>query len=142
MNRTAPRPAKHPLALLPLLSLLLAGCATLPDAAPPPAGPPDHDLVAEATLAHTQLGALIYQDLLLKLQRDELREVQQDLCRWLADDTQALLAAVEQLPYKYHARTQRVLEMLRDEPVGCEEMDALGADIERALEMLGRMQPL
>jgi hypothetical protein len=137
MNPAAPRPARPLLALIPLL---LAGCATLPDT--PPAGPSAEDLVAEATLAHNQLGALIHQDLLLKLQRGELREVQQDLCRWLADDTQALLAAVEQLPYSYHARTGRVLEMLRDEPVACEELEALAGDIERALEMLGRMQPL
>lgn len=138
MNSSKRRLPGHLLACLPLL---LAGCATLPDA-PPPAATAPHDPVAEATLAHTQLGALIYQDLLLKLQRGELREVQDDLCRWLADDTRALLAAVEQLPWSYHARTQRVLEMLRDEPVGCAETDALAGEIERALEMLGRMQPL
>ena len=138
MKPFAPRPASW---LPGCIALLLAGCATLPDA-PPPGAPPEHDLMAEAALAHTQLGALIYQDLLLKLQRDELREVQQDLCRWLSDDTQALLAAVEQLPLSYHARTRRVLERLRDEPVGCEEMDTLEAGIERALELLERMQTL
>ena len=137
MKSTAPGPAQRLLACIPLL---LTGCATLPDA-PPPTWP-TQDPVAEATLAHTQLGALIFQELLLKLERGDLREVQQDLCRWLADDTLALLAAVEQLPYSYHARTERVLEMLRDEPVACGEMEALADEIERALEMLGRMQPL
>ncbi|MCC5795169.1 MAG: hypothetical protein JJT85_10620 [Chromatiales bacterium] len=137
-NIRASHPRRHglPAALL-LLAAAMTGCASLQPAQGDRATAAElRSEVAAANLAHTQLAALVYQDLLLSLAAGDLAGARDDLCSWLLESTVFLLDAVDELPPGFHPRTRGVLERLGDEPAGCAGIEALSPRIDAALERL------
>lgn len=127
-------------ALLVLLAAGLGACATLPpDTGEPTAEEQLRTSIAATNLAHTQLAALVYQDLLLNLAAGNLDAARADLCQWLLESAVFLLDAVDKLPPEFHPRTRGVLARLRDDPAGCPGVEAIAPRIDAALAALGEL---